>query len=225
MLTGKPISSISFNSQSYLNKVLNDLVDREIIEFYAYIWHKPEPKETNDPEKGKEHFHLYMEPNMRVDTMKLRKEFNEIDLTNPEPRKILKIVKSKFPDWYLYGLHNPDYLMLKEEVRFYTYKKEDIITNDYDTLNNLISSVKLNEINIHIEVYKYQEMGYSFSRYSARKGIHPNQMRGYREVWDSVYQLRLEERYEFKEQKESAEPEGQRLLTEEKKLIENKAYT
>lgn len=127
MNTIKPISTISYNTEDFLDTKLKYLVDSDNVAFYAYIWHEAEPKGLLDPQEGKRHAHIYLEPNRRVDSMKIQKVFNEIDLNNPLPLGVKPFRFSKFGDWYLYGIHDPIYLMDKGMSRHYTYTKDDIM--------------------------------------------------------------------------------------------------
>lgn len=104
MNTCKPISTISFNSENFLHQKLNELVDNKIITFYTYIKHYGEPNENRDTLK--DHFHIYVEPNKRIDTMQLGEKFNEVDINHVKPLGVLPFQFSKFDDWYLYGLHD-----------------------------------------------------------------------------------------------------------------------
>ena len=42
MITGKPFSTISYNTKDFLLNVLDDLLLKDHIEFYMFIWHEPE---------------------------------------------------------------------------------------------------------------------------------------------------------------------------------------
>ena len=44
MKTSKPISTISFNTESFLRGKLRELEAAGILEFWAYIKHDPEPE-------------------------------------------------------------------------------------------------------------------------------------------------------------------------------------
>lgn len=135
MKTMKPISTISYNSHSYLIGVLDRLVKNGMVEFYACIKHLPEEDET------KEHYHVYIEPCDKIDTTKLRPLFDELEIDkfkalsdeekkSYKPLGVMPFQKSNFSNWYWYGIHDTTYLASKGEVRKHHYTLEDIFTNE-----------------------------------------------------------------------------------------------
>lgn len=145
MKTSKPFSTISYNSVDYLNTKLNDLVSRRLIDFYAWVLHYPEEDES------KEHKHLYIVPNGRVDTDQLLDYLLELDPKKPDkPLKCMRPHSSKFADWYLYALHDSSYLASKGQSRKYHYNIDDIATCDRDYLLEEVHTIdfaKLNRFN------------------------------------------------------------------------------
>ena len=136
MKTSKPFSSISYNTSGYLKTKLIQLVDSGVLKFAAFIEHFPEEDEK------KKHKHLYLIPDGQIDTNKLLKELEEIDLENIG--KILKCMpcqSSKFGDWYLYASHDIGYLGSKCQSRKYHYKQGDFITTNDDYFNELIHTI------------------------------------------------------------------------------------
>ena len=119
MRTTKAISTISYNSQEFLNSKLKELIDNHIISDYMYIVHEPEEDEL------KQHIHLYLEPNRLVDTMDLQFHFKEIDMFNDKPLGCINFRTSKIDDWILYNQHYPPYLLYKGESRVFVYEKEN----------------------------------------------------------------------------------------------------
>lgn len=140
MNTAKPISTISYNSTQYLDYVLNQLIDNDIIVFYAYIFHRAEDNELKD------HIHLYVEPNYRLDTSVLRKKFDEIDVSgeSDKPLGVMPFNPSKWQDWYLYSIHDIDYLRSKGLQRTYIYSKENVIISDVNYFNELVNTINYN---------------------------------------------------------------------------------
>lgn len=132
MKTTRPISTVSFNTEGFLLYKLNELIKSDKLEFWAYIEHQPEGSE------GKTHFHVFMLPAVSIDTLALRREFTEPDLQNPlKPLGSLRIYKSKFDDWYFYGMHDEIYLLLKGKKKQIHYKREDFVTSDMAQFNEL----------------------------------------------------------------------------------------
>lgn len=133
MKTTKPLSTISYNSIGFLIGVLDRLVKKDILAFYAFIRHDAEEDENKD------HCHLYLEPAQQVDTIWLKKQFLEPDPAHPDiPLGILPWNKSKFGDWYWYGLHDKAYLMGKGESRKYHYEPSQVLTSDPEYLAELV---------------------------------------------------------------------------------------
>ena len=183
MKTERPISTISFNTENHLKSVLNRLVESEKIEYGFYIMHYAEENEK------KNHFHVYMQPSKAIDLQALRKEFNELDFSNSKPLGCLPIEKSKFDDWYLYGLHDPYYLASKGLFRDYHYKAEDVITTDDDVLDYLVNNIKTK--NRYQEMDTMQRKGITFEQYVILKDLNPMQISGYREAWNLTKNVRL----------------------------------
>ncbi len=134
MVTRAPISTISYNTYDFLVAELIKLQNERIIEFWAFVEHKPEDDET------KAHKHLLIFPATTIDTFDLSKRFEEIDIEHPDlpPLGCIMWHRSKFVDWYLYALHDADYLASKGQSRKYHYEKCDVACPDNDYLNEQI---------------------------------------------------------------------------------------
>lgn len=140
MRTSKPLSTISYNTNAYLTSRLDSLFHNKIIQFWAYVPHLGE----NDEAGKKNHIHLYLEPNNRIDTDSLLENFVELDITKPTlPLRCLSMRVSRFMDWYLYSIHDRDYLSSKLLERKYHYSDSDIKCSDEDELRFRIRSVEL----------------------------------------------------------------------------------
>lgn len=126
MRTIKPFSTISYNTEAYLCNVLDDFVNAGDIYFYTYIKHFPEDDER------KEHFHVFIVPNKLTNTDTLRDRLVEPVVDNGKPLGCLPFQSSKFFDWYLYALHDEDYLNAKCQTRKYHYDESELISSDYD---------------------------------------------------------------------------------------------
>lgn len=132
MQTSKPISTISYNSESYLKYTLDYLLKSHVIDFYCYIFHLGE----NDGfgEKEKDHYHLFLIPNHRINTSLLDEQFLEIDPNHEKPLRCITWQTSKSDDWILYVLHDPDYLATKFESREIQYRYTDLVGSDDEDL-------------------------------------------------------------------------------------------
>lgn len=130
MATQKPISTISYNSESFLIEKLQTLYDAHIIQAWQYIVHKGE-------DGDKDHIHLRIEPNKRIDAMDLTEKFKEFEKGKDKPLGVRPWRNSKEEDWYLYSVHDSDYLSFKygggDRGEKLPYNWKDIKTSpDYD---------------------------------------------------------------------------------------------
>lgn len=128
--TQRPISTISYNSESFLIEKLQILYDAHIIQAWQYIVHKGE-------DGDKDHIHLRIEPNKRIDAMDLTEKFKEFEKGKDKPLGVRPWRNSKEEDWYLYSVHDSDYLSLKygggDRGEKLPYDWKDIKTSpDYD---------------------------------------------------------------------------------------------
>lgn len=141
MKTSKPFSTISYNSSEFLQLKLNDLVNRRKIAFYGFIEHLPEEDEK------KAHKHLYIVPNGQINTDEVLDYLLEFDSKNPDkPLGCIPFHSSKFTDWFLYSIHDKDYLASKGQSRKYSYQKEELIVSDSDFLNEEIHRMDLSRL-------------------------------------------------------------------------------
>lgn len=106
MATQKPISTISYNTESFLREKLESWYSAHIIQAYQYICHKGE-------DGDKDHIHLRIEPNKKLDPMVLAEELQEYQFGKDKPLGCRTFRPSKEEDWLLYAVHDPDYLALK----------------------------------------------------------------------------------------------------------------
>lgn len=134
-----PMSTISYNTEQFLIRELNKLIDERVIEFYAFIYHFPEA----DEKKG--HRHLYIIPSTLVDSFTLNVRLSQVDVDNPDkpPLGCINWKHSKFGDWYLYALHDKDYLATMCEERKFHYSKDEFVVSDWDYFNELIHTSDL----------------------------------------------------------------------------------
>lgn len=130
MATQKPISTISYNTEAFLREKLDAWYTAHIIQSYQYIKHKGE-------DGDKDHIHLRIEPNKKLDPMDLQEELREYQLGKDKPLGCRPFRPSKEEDWYLYAVHDADYLSLKyqggEKGEKLPYEWTDIVVPaDYD---------------------------------------------------------------------------------------------
>ena len=130
MKTIKPVATVTWNSDYFLINKLNELVDSHIILFWFYVKHFAESDEK------KEHIHLYIEPDIRIDTNDLRSQFEELPPKDSENKDIIRplpFTVSKFDTAYLY-LDSHGY-----SKQFYNYT--DIATSDEYLLHEKVALI------------------------------------------------------------------------------------
>lgn len=130
MATQKPISTISYNTEAFLVEKLNTWIDAHIIQAYQFIPHKGE-------DGDKDHIHLRVEPNKKLDPMDLTDALREFVQGEELPRGCRPWRSSKEEDWFLYAVHNEEYLKLKygggEKGEKLPYDYHDIrVSTGYD---------------------------------------------------------------------------------------------
>ena len=128
MATNKPISTVTYNSEKFLQLRLNEWFDSHLIMEWSYIKHIGE-------DGDKDHFHLRIVPNRRLDPMDLRDLLKEYDPKKPDkPLGCLGFRPSKEEDWLLYVTHNKEYLKNKygspEKGEKIPYDYDKIVTSD-----------------------------------------------------------------------------------------------
>lgn len=180
MKTSKAFSTISYNSEGFLVATLQRLVDTRKIDFFAFVEHFPEEDET------KMHKHLYIVPNGKIDTDQVRTELLEVDISNPlaKPLGCMPCKSSKFADWFLYGLHDSNYLASKGQTRKYHYTKSDFIVSDGDYFNEEIHTIDHTKYNRFQELVRALEDGKSFAEFLATGLVPLQQTYAYEKAFD-----------------------------------------
>lgn len=158
MRTSRPFSTISYNSTVFLETKLRELLNRNVLDFWVFIEHFPEDDET------KKHKHLFCVPSRLLDTAQFVDELKEIDPVNPlgKPLGCINPRSSKFPDWYLYCLHNKAYLLSKGQTRKHFYSDNDLVTSDVDYLRDLIHQIDFSKLNRSQVIVEAVENNISF---------------------------------------------------------------
>lgn len=126
MATQRPISTISYNTKEFLLEKLEELRAAHVIQYYLVIFHKGE-------EGDKDHFHVYVVPNRRLDKMDLSEHFREYQQGKEKPLGCMAWHDSKESDWILYAVHDAEYLRAKydgDKCEKLPYEWTDIIAPD-----------------------------------------------------------------------------------------------
>lgn len=128
MATQKPISTISYNTEKFLKEKLDIWVKAHIIQTYMYICHKGE-------DGDKDHIHVRIEPNKKLDPMDLQAQLLEHKMGCEKPLGCRPFRPSKEEDWILYAVHDETYLKLKysggEKGEKLPYKWQDIVVSEF----------------------------------------------------------------------------------------------
>lgn len=133
------LTCISYNSDTFLEYVFNNLVAAHKIEFWYFINHLPEDEtEIGEENILKKHKHCLIKTNGRCDSMDIIPQTIEPD--PDKPGKYLKCVGfRKMHDTddvrngvFLYHKHDKKYLRMKGYKRKYNYQWEDFHVSDQD---------------------------------------------------------------------------------------------
>lgn len=184
MKTSKPLSTVSYNTHDFLISKLNDLVENKIIYFWSLIKHKAEKEET------KEHYHIIIFPCDRVDTIAFQPLFKEFDPTRPtDPLGCLPFDISKdFGNWYLYALHDIDFLLSKGKTKKYHYTQDQLECSDIDYLNHLIDQINFNTYTPIKQMKELIASGWTFDTMVKTGFIKWNQLQAMKEIYNLLYQ-------------------------------------
>lgn len=110
MATQRPLSTINYCSEKFTVHILHEWIKQKRIQYAMYICHIGE-------DGDKDHMHLFVFPNKRLDPMDLKEELKEVDPNHVKMKGTLSWHLSTEEDWLLYGYHNKDYLRLHEELK------------------------------------------------------------------------------------------------------------
>lgn len=180
MRTSKPISTISYNSEQYLQFKLEELRKAKVIEFWAFIYHQREKDEAKD------HRHVLIFPAKMLQTMDLESELKEPDLKHPgmPPLGVIPFKSSKFDDWYLYGIHDPAYLATKGQSREYRYSPSDFRTSDPDYLAELVAMIDWTAFSKYKLIEDAIEQRLTFATFIKLHAVPIPQVKAYQTVWE-----------------------------------------
>lgn len=183
--TIKPLSTISYNSLSFLIGKLKDLQQHGDIDFWCFIFHHGETN-NEDGSKEKDHFHVYIVPGTSIDKRQLRNEFIEFYKSEKLPRGFMPMQQSKFTDWYLYGLHDSEYLLSKGQTRQFHYSDKDMVRSDDTFYWECVHCIDRTKINPLGDVVRAAQSGISFSEFITTHPLSLLQVRSAQFVFQQV---------------------------------------
>ena len=178
MATRQAISTVSYNTPEFLDVILNDLIDKHIISFYAWIFHKGEFDERLNY-YDKDHIHIYIQPNQLIDLMDLKDLFIEPDPHNDKPLGVISFRTSNWDDWFLYELHDEQYLKSKFLSRQYHYTIDDFVSSDYlDFMDRVQRTYALGGYASNLNLVSYLDNGGTLNELTRNGGVSPNRAVG-----------------------------------------------
>lgn len=188
--TRKPFAFVAWNSPNFLFNSLNEMVKHDQISFYSVIQHRPEPADDLVKKGEKEHFHVYCEP---VDTLFLSEVKSELSEIQPEGiNRPARIQKSAFDPWFVYCLHDEQYLLSIGQSRHFHYDVEDFINSDNDVFYEYVRNVNWNKFHksnnkVRLLVERVARDGGSWVDVLDSGIIPINQYLAYRQMFDAYY--------------------------------------
>lgn len=180
MKTKMPLSTISFNSDKFLLDRLNFLYKNDIVLFYTCVKHHAEESEKKD------HWHIYIEPNGRIDTDALRREYFTEPVINDKPLVSLPFRTSKFADWEMYTEHWKPYIYKHGLTKKYEYTDADFYSSDEFMRQELLDSMDRNDYTskIYDFIKDYIERGLDFADFVNDGYVPINQIKNYKEAFN-----------------------------------------
>ena len=210
MKTSKPFSTISYNSSEFLELKLNDLIIRRKIAFYGFIEHLPEEDEK------KAHKHLYIVPNGQINTDEILDYLLELDPKNPDkPLGCIPFHSSKFTDWYLYSIHDKDYLASKGQTRKYSYTKEELTVSDSDFFNEELHCMDLSRLSKVKALRNAVETGVPFELMVMNGQIPVQQVYAYKQTYDMILDYFYRTYRNGRQSHQNVDTETGEIITEE----------
>lgn len=182
--TIRPLSTISYNTYEFLLGKLEDLKRHGDIDFYCFILHHGEKNE--DGSKEKDHFHVYIQPGTAIDRRQLRNEFIQFYKNESLPRGFMPMQPSNWQDWYLYGLHDSEYLQSKGQSREYHYTDKDMKRSDDSYYWELIHHIDRTKINPLGQVIRAAQSGITFAEFITSNQLSLLQVRAAQFVFQQV---------------------------------------
>lgn len=180
MRTRSMISTISYNTPEFLRVKLEDLRKAKIISEWYFIEHQPEADEK------KVHIHMLVVPSKQLSTDDLAENFIQPDPPNP-PRKTLwwEITKD-WSDWYLYSIHDPEYLASKGQSREWVYTIDQMEAHDRDFLEERVARIDRSTLTPVSIVKKYVKSGLGFADLLASGSVPITQAYAFKLAFDTL---------------------------------------
>lgn len=162
MKTRQNLTFISYNSRTFLESRLNELVSSGKISLYLFIFHFHEGIDELGREEKEDHWHVYIRNNSTIDTVWLHDFFEEMIIGSDQTQSIfinkIGCPDNVFNDMFLYFLHHKTYLDSKGLSRKYHYGFDDVISCDIENVFRLSNEnpmpVDMRDLQMINEVHK-----------------------------------------------------------------------
>lgn len=191
MKTSKPLSAVSYNTDTFLHHICGALLKSGVLTNYAYIRHKGE-------DGDKDHIHLLLFPAKAVDTCKLPANFLEVVEGEAKPRGLVGLKQCRsVVDWVRYGVHDSVYLSIKGERRQYQYAYTDFVVGSEDEWRAVMDEVRFTPLpcpsygvarNIILDALE-QNPGVSWRQLLVQVPFAPRDIPALREYYDCLRRL------------------------------------
>ena len=187
MRTAKPISTITWCSPEDIYDKLCELQRANVISYFCYICHLGEKGDRESG--GKNHIHLYVEPAKLLQTMELRNELTVMDMTNGKPIVPLDFHHSDFSNWFMYCLHDANYLASKNLTREYTYTPEQMKYSSKEEFDYRVANVDISNAVPVSKIKKYVESGLSFDEMVSRGLVPLGQINNWAKAYECIINI------------------------------------
>lgn len=128
-----------------------------------------------------------MVPGIPVDCRQLRNEFIEFNKSSKLPLGFMPIRNNtKWDDWYLYDIHDKEYLFSKGQSREYHYDDKDMVRSDDTYYWDSVSRIDRTRINPLGEVIRAAQSGISFADFVTNHPLSLLQVRSAQFVFEQV---------------------------------------
>lgn len=181
MKTRKPITTVSYNSSSFLRLKLEELRKAKIISVWFFIEHQPEEDEK------KAHKHVFIIPAKTIQTDDLIDELIEPVPGSEKPLKCMHFQScNSFPDWYLYSIHDASYLFRKGQFRKYSYTPDDMVCSDRDELDAMVHEIDMTDGTGIGRMANAIKQGISWEEYVRRGAVPVQLFKQYQAAWETL---------------------------------------
>lgn len=181
MKTSAIVSNITWNTASFFQATVSQLVQEGIVDWFHAIEHKPET------EQKKTHIHFCLKPSKALDLNWLSMRLSEFVVGEDKPRKPTsdwrKLSSKTLSDWLLYALHDKTYLARKFKSKSFHYSLEDFMTSDKNVLDGLYEEAQDSDGGLVVRLRKAFESGLSLKEVLLSGAVPLSLFRNAQDLW------------------------------------------